>query len=105
MPPVPNPSGLPEAFPRPRSRKVLENPRVVVWDYTFERGDPSPMHFHPRDVVTIYLKEGALVSTTPDGTKSDNVFSAGTIRFSPSNRMHTETLVKGESRIIAAELR
>ena len=103
--PLPNHSGLPDAFPRPRSKKVLDNSKVMVWDYTFDRGDPSPMHFHPRDVVTIYLKDGALISTTPDGTKTDNEFSYGTIRFNPSNRAHTEILVKGESRIIAAELK
>ena len=105
VPPLPNRSGLADAFPRPRSKKVIDNARVVVWDYTFEAGEPSPMHFHPRDVVTIYLKDGMLISTTPDGTKTNNEFTYGTIRFNPSNRTHTEVLTRGGSRIIAAELK
>src|SRR5947208_3414358 len=36
VPPVPNESGYPDSFPRPGSKKVLENNRVAVWDYTFE---------------------------------------------------------------------
>jgi quercetin dioxygenase-like cupin family protein len=106
QPPLPNTSGYPNAFPRPGKLSTpLNNAQVIVWDYTFERGKPSPMHFHPRDVVTVYLKEGALVATTPDGVKTDNEFTPGTIRFNPRNRTHSEVVVRGESRIVSVELK
>jgi hypothetical protein len=37
-----NTTGAPAAFPRPGSKRVLANDRVVVWDYTFALGVPSP---------------------------------------------------------------
>ena len=104
--PLPNTSGFPDAFPRAGNlRKPIDNARVVVWDYTFEPGRATVMHFHPRDVVTVYLKEGANVSTAPNGTKTSNEFSFGTVRFNPRNRTHTETVVRGESHIISVELK
>jgi hypothetical protein len=103
---LPNRSGYPDAFPRPGTlRKVLDNATVTVWDYTFTPGEPSPMHFHGHDTVTSFLKEGAVVSTTPDGTKTTNDYTANSVRFSPRNRTHTEVLVRGEERIIAVELK
>src|SRR5712671_4151338 len=67
VPPLANTSGYPNAFPRPGSKKVLENERVVAWDYTWTPGVPTPMHFHDKDVVVTYLETGELASTTPDG--------------------------------------
>jgi hypothetical protein len=104
--PLRNTSGYPLGFPRPgNNRKVLENSRIVVWDYTFVMGEPTPMHFHDKDVVTCYLEEGTVAGTTPDGQTTPNPFTAGTVRFNPRNRTHTETLVKGRSHIIAIELK
>jgi len=104
--PLPNTSGYPDAFPRPGTlKKVLENSKVTVWDYTFTPGQASPMHFHGKDTVTSFLKEGAVDSTTPDGMKTTNEYAAGSVRFSPRNRTHTERLVRGEERIIAVELK
>ncbi|MEQ1761227.1 MAG: hypothetical protein ABL986_23200 [Vicinamibacterales bacterium] len=101
-----NTSGFPDAFPRPgQLRKPIDNYKITAWDYTFEPGVASPMHFHGRDVVTVYFKPGAIVATTPDGSKTNNEFSFGTIRFNPRNRTHTETVVRGESRIAAIELK
>jgi len=104
--PLENTSGYPLGFPRPGSnRKVLENARIVVWDYTFVMGEPTPMHFHDKDVVTCYLETGIVTGTTPDGQTTPNAFTAGTVRFNPRNRTHTETLIEGRSHIIAIELK
>ena len=54
-----NKSAYPNAFPRPGSRKLLENDRVVMWDYTWTPGQPTPMHFHDKDALVVYLKNGA----------------------------------------------
>jgi hypothetical protein len=102
--PYPNTSGYPNAFPRPGSTKVLENDRVVVWDYTWVPGVATPVHFHDKDVVVVYLADGALTSTTPDGVSTVNEHSFGFTKFNPGNRAHTELLSRGSARAIVIEL-
>jgi hypothetical protein len=103
--PIANTSGYPLAFPRPGSKKVLENDRVIVWDYTWTPGVATPMHFHDKDVVVVFLEDGDLSSTTPDGQVVVNSFTHYTIRFNPRGRTHTETLVRGKQRAIITELK
>ena len=100
-----NKSGHPNAFPRPGSRKVLENDRVIIWDYTWTTGQPTPVHFHDKDALVVYLKNGALKSTTPDGKSVVNQLTVGKTTFNARDRVHTETLVEGESRAIISELK
>jgi quercetin dioxygenase-like cupin family protein len=103
--PLPNTTGLPEAFPRPGSKHVFENDRIVIWDYTFVPGQPSPMHFHSRDVVTIYTDDGAVTSTTPAGDVTVNNHTFGQTLFNPRNRTHTEVLSRGKVHIVVVELK
>jgi predicted metal-dependent enzyme (double-stranded beta helix superfamily) len=105
VPPLPNKSGYADAFPREGARKLLDNDRVVIWDYAWTPGKPTPMHFHDKDVVVVYLGTGDLSSTTPDGktTVSSSVF--GQAKFNPRDRTHSEQLVKGSQRVIAVELK
>jgi hypothetical protein len=103
--PLKNTSGFPNAFPRPGNKKILENDRVIVWDYTWTPGQPTPMHFHDKDVVVVYLKDGLLKSTTLDGQSVVNTLSAGLTKFNVRDRTHTETLVEGASRAIITELK
>jgi quercetin dioxygenase-like cupin family protein len=105
VPPIENTSGYPLAFPRPGVKKLLENERVIVWDYTWEPGVATPMHFHDKDVVVIFLEDGELKSTTPDGQDTVTAYTSGTVRFNTRNRTHTETLVRGKQRAIIAELK
>jgi len=104
-PPRKNASGFPNAFPRPGSKAVLDNARVIVWDYTFMDGSPSPMHFHDKDVVVTYIGAGALKSTAADGQAQTNEYGFGDTRFNLGNRTHTELLTRGNLRIIAMELK
>ena len=103
--PIPNTSGYPLAFPRPGIKKVLENDRVIVWDYTWKPGVATPMHFHDKDVVAFFLEDGDLKSTTPDGQATVTAYTAGTARFNARSRSHTETLVRGKQRAIITELK
>jgi hypothetical protein len=105
IPPMANTSGYPNAFPRPGSKKVLESTRVIVWDYTWAPGVPTPMHFHDKDVVVVYLKDGALKSTAPSGQSVVNQYTFGQTKFNARNRAHTETLVKGSQRAIIVEFK
>jgi len=105
LPPIENKSGYPLAFPRPGTKKVFENDRVIVWDSTWTPGVATPMHFHDKDVVVIFLEDGDLKSTTPDGKEVVNKYTTGTVRFNQRDRTHTETLMNGKQRAIITELK
>jgi quercetin dioxygenase-like cupin family protein len=104
-PRYPNTSGYPLAFPRPGSRKVLDNERVVVWNYSSTPNTPTPMHFHDKDIVVVYRYDGSLKSTTPDGKSVVNDYKSGSIWFNRGDRVHFETLVKGRQSAIMMELK
>jgi hypothetical protein len=103
--PLPNSSGHPNAFPRPGVKKILENDRVVVWDYTWAPGVATPMHFHDKDVIVTYVADGALTSTTADGLSTVNELKFGDVRFNRRDRLHTELLTNGQARAIVTELK
>jgi hypothetical protein len=103
--PLENKSGFPNAMPREGAKKVVENARVIVWDYSWTMGKPTPMHFHDKDVVVIYLNNGDLKSTTPDGASVINSYIVGQAKFNARNRTHSEELVKGSQRAIIVELK
>lgn len=103
--PIPNNSGYPLAYPRPRVHKILENDRIVVWSYAFKPGEPSPMHFHDKDSIVVYLENTALKSTTPNGDSIVNEYRAFETRFSLRDRTHTEVLVRGTGSAIITELK
>lgn len=105
VPPLPNKTKFADAFPREGSKKLLENNRVVVWDYSWTPGKPTVMHFHDKDVVVVYLGNGDLSSTTPDGKTTVNSYSFGQSKFNARDRTHSELLVKGSQRVIAVELK
>jgi|SRR5579863_8324448 len=103
--PITNTSGYSLAFPRPGSKKILENDRVVVWDYSWTTGVATPMHFHDKDAVVLFLEDGDLSSTTPDGKVAVTSLAAGTVKFNARDRTHTETLVRGKQHAIITELK
>jgi hypothetical protein len=105
VPPLENKTGYPLAFPRPHVKKLLENDRVIVWSYRWNPGEPTPMHFHDKDVVVIYLEDTALTSTTPDGAKKLNEYKAFDIRFNQRDRTHTELLERGTGSAMMMELK
>jgi hypothetical protein len=102
---VANTSGLPPGFPRPGSKKVFENSRVIVWNYTWLPGKPTPMHFHDKNVVVVYAGNGPLKSVAPDGKTVINSYKAGEIRFNSANRAHYEELMDGEQSAVMMELK
>jgi hypothetical protein len=105
IPPHANGSTYPLAFPRPGSKKLIDNDRVLVWDYSWTRGVPTPMHFHDKDVVVTYLADGALRSTEPNGTTVVNPHYFGFTKFNAGDRTHTEELIRGTGRAIIIELK
>lgn len=103
--PLRNTTSYPLAFPRPNVKQILENDRVIVWDYTWTSGVPTPMHFHDKDVVVIYLEDGALRSTDPKGESVINPHYFGFTKWNTRDRVHTEELVQGKARAIITELK
>jgi len=103
--PLANEIGYPNAFPRPRVKKLLENDKAIVWSYRWNPGEPTPMHFHDKDVVVVYLEDTALKSTTPDGQSTINDYKDGQTKFSPRDRTHTELLTRGTGSAIITELK
>jgi len=90
--PIANNSGYPNAYPRPHIEKILENDRVIAWRYRWKLGEPTPMHFHDKDVVVVYLEDSALKSTEPDGKSILNEYKAGDIRFNRRDRTNTRSI-------------
>jgi hypothetical protein len=103
--PLPNTTKYPLAFPRPNGKKVLENDRVLIWDYSWASGVPTPMHYHDKDVVVTYLEDGALRSTDPNGQAVINEHYFGFTKLNSRDRVHTEELIKGKGRAIIVELK
>ena len=105
VPPLENKTAYPLAFPRPHVKNLLENDRVIVWSYRWNPGEPTPMHFHDKDVVVVYLEDTALTSTKPDGSKTLNEYKAFDIRFNKRDRVHTEQLERGTGSAMMMELK
>jgi hypothetical protein len=103
--PLPNKSGYPNAFPRAHVKKLFENDRVIVWSYRWNPGEPTPMHFHDKDVVVVYEEDTALKSTTPDGMSTINEYKAGQTKFNLRDRTHTELLIRGTGSAVMTELK
>ena len=103
--PLANKTGYPPAFPRPHVAKLYETDKVLVWSYHWTPGEPTPMHFHDKDVVVVYEEPTALTSTTPDGKKTVNEYKDGEVRFNLGNRTHTELLVHGGGSAVMTELK
>jgi hypothetical protein len=105
MPVLVNNSGYPNAFPRPHVDKLFENDRVVVWHYRWYPNEPTPVHFHDKDVVVTYLEDSALQSTEPNGKVVLNEYKSGDIRFNKGNRIHAELVVRGTASAVLMELK
>jgi hypothetical protein len=103
--PLANTTPYPLAFPRPGAKKLLENERVVVWQYTWHTNQPTPMHFHDKDVLVVFEGNGTLKSATPAGASTDSTYKFGDFRFNRRDRVHSETLVAGELSAVMTELK
>jgi hypothetical protein len=104
-PPISNNTGYPLAFPRPHAKKLLENDRVIVWDYEWRPGESTPMHFHDKDTVAVSESDGVVQSTTPDGKHTSAELKFADVRFSRRDRTHSEVLISGQAQAVIIELK
>jgi predicted metal-dependent enzyme (double-stranded beta helix superfamily) len=96
----------PPPFPREGATKSFENDRVVVWEATFARGRPTPMHEHRLDAVGIFLSNGQIRTTPAGGPPRDgNPFSAGHVVYGTKGVIHIEESLVDGTRLVLIEFK
>jgi hypothetical protein len=103
--PLAAPPGVAPAWPRDGASKILDNDRVVVWDYRFQADREIPLHFHDKDAVVIELEPGVTRSVSADGLLEESTWEGKRARFAPRGRIHREEVVSGTPRAIVIELK
>ena len=96
----------PPGFPREGATKILENDRVVVWDATWHKGKPTPLHEHTVDYLSVTLVQGTVKVIERDGTSNSASVPLGFVRFNPRGIVHVEEGISDqERRAIMVELK
>jgi hypothetical protein len=103
--PLEAPNGIVRAFPRQGAKRILDNDRVNVWDFTWAKGMKTDLHFHDKDVVLIYLSSGTVRSIPINGEPTAEPRPFGEVRFGPRGRTHVEECIDGPRRDIIVELK
>jgi quercetin dioxygenase-like cupin family protein len=98
--------GVRRAFPREGSVKLLENDRLIAWDFTWKPGQIVPLHAEDLDSVTVFLESGTIRSVTAQDDVKDTVRNAGEAVYSARNtETHTEEAVTGPVRAVIIQLK
>ena len=103
--PLEAPAGIARAFPRQDAKQILDNDRVLVWDFTWARGMKTDVHFHDKDVIVVYLGSGTVRSIPLNGEPTAAPRSFGEAVFLPRGRTHVEECIEGPRRDIIIELK
>lgn len=99
------PKNMPLAFPRDGAKKLIDNPRVTVWEYQFMPGKPIANHFHDKDTVIVWTEAGKMSSTPVGGEEQITPVTYGESRFAARNRAHSEAAAGGSPKAIIIELK
>jgi hypothetical protein len=103
--PIEAPGSIVRAFPRQGAKQILDNDRVLVWDFTWAKGLKTDLHFHDKDVVLVYLSPGTVRSIPLKGEPTAEPRSFGEARFAPRGRTHVEECIDGPRRDIIVEMK
>jgi hypothetical protein len=97
---------LPPGFPREGATRILENDRVIIWDATWHKGNPTPLHEHPVEYLSVTLVQGTVKVTDRDGKSNTASVPLGFVRFNPKGVVHIEEGISNqERRAIMVELK
>jgi hypothetical protein len=99
------PGSIARAFPRQGAKQILDNDRVLAWDFTWAKGMKTDLHFHDKDVVIVYLSPGTVRSIPLKGEPTADPKSFGEAVFRPRGRTHVEECIDGPRRDIIVELK
>jgi hypothetical protein len=103
--PIERPPTIRAAFPRDGARQVADTGLVTVWEVSWLRGQQTPLHFHDKDVVAVYL-DAVTVRTIPrEGRPTATPRKAGDAIFLEGGRTHVEECIEGPRRDIIVELK
>jgi ketosteroid isomerase-like protein/quercetin dioxygenase-like cupin family protein len=80
----------PPPFPRVGATKLFDNDRVQVWNVSWPKGAPTPLHRHPYDMTGLYYAPGDRLITAVDGTKRAVTTRAGGIVWQLKGVTHVE---------------
>jgi quercetin dioxygenase-like cupin family protein len=98
--------GVPGAFPREGAIKLLENDRVIAWDFTWRPGRKTPRHADYLDSLMVFLDGGTIRSIADRGRSKDTTRSASEVVYSPHNaEPHSEEAARGSPRAVIVELK
>ena len=84
---------------------VLDNARVIEWDYTWKTHAPVAMHVHDKDSIEIFFEGGTIQTRMPDGREETRAVAFKDARFIPRGQTDTEEAISGSPRAIIIELR
>jgi quercetin dioxygenase-like cupin family protein len=95
-----------ESFPREGAVKLLENARIIAWDFTWKPGQKTSIHEDHLDSVIVFLVGGTIRSVTNRGESKDTTRQANDVVYFPHNTvLHTEEAVQGSPRAVIVELK
>ena len=100
----PNSSTSPTAFPADVAIKVIGNPRVTVWDYTWSESRPASAYFYDRNTFIVFLDSGGLMTSSAGDKPRLISVSPGQVVFRTGGRSVSEMPSKGNIRGIIVEL-
>ena len=95
----------PSSYPREGARNVLENPRIRMWDYTYQPKGPAVKRVYRNDVVEVVVTGGTISVIGPSGKPETRVLAEKQARYITRGTVQTEQGVSGAPRVIAIELK
>jgi quercetin dioxygenase-like cupin family protein len=82
----------------------FENDQVRILRVTYGTKEKSSMHEHP-DAVAVFLTEGKVKFTMPDGKTRDAVVKPGMTQFTPAGKHLPENMGDKPFEVILVELK
>ena len=80
----------PPPYPREGTKALIDNARVQVWDVSWPKGQPSPLHRHLYDMTGLYYWPGDRIITAVDKTTRNISTRAGAIQWQLKGITHIE---------------
>ena len=87
----------PPPYPRSGTTSLIDNGRVQVWDVSWPKGKPSPLHRHLYDMTGLYYWPGDRVITAVDGSTRNISTTTGTIQWQLKGITHIEEGTSADS--------
>ena len=96
----------PPPYPRAGTTSLIDNGRVQVWDVSWPKGKPSPLHRHLYDMTGLYYWPGDRVITAVDGSTRHISTTTGAIQWQLKGITHIEEGTSADSlRAVMIELK